>query len=164
MIASQIPLFILMAGNNGEIGLVRCKRQRGICQNFAADADGIMWQFSLSEEEKVTFLELCGAPAYPDLQRREQGLSPSLPAPTRTLISYKFNLAGVFLGVLLRFRLVWPPLVDLPEVSFSLLFTAGSDSKCLIIAACGIVQPWFSSIAGVAPFLICTSRELLVTH
>lgn len=33
------------------MGLVHCKRQRGICQNFAADADGIMWQFSLSEEE-----------------------------------------------------------------------------------------------------------------
>lgn len=38
-----------MAGNNGEMGLARWKRQKGICQNFAADVDEIMRQLSLSE-------------------------------------------------------------------------------------------------------------------
>lgn len=144
------------------MGLVHCKRQRGICQNFEM-LMGLCGSLAC-QRKKVTFLEPCGAPASLDHQRSEQGLSPCLSAPARTLISHKFNLASIFLGVLLRFRLVWPPLVNLPEVSSSLLFTASSDSECLIIAACGILQPWFSSIAGVAPFLICASRELLITH
>lgn len=106
----------------GKMGLARWKRQRGICQNFGADVDGIMRQLSLSEEGRVAFLE----PWVPPAPRSALALHPNFDSSEiRPRRRSSWEICSVQIGVR-------------EGSSSSSSFPATSDSECAIVPACGI--------------------------
>lgn len=139
-----------MAGNNGKMGLARWKRQRGICQNFAADVDEIMQQLSLSEGGKVAFLE----PWVPPASRSALTLRPNfdiLEIQPRRRSSWEIS---VQIGLSATSRRPGGFLLIVVPGHFRFVFDRSGLWNSVI----------FSAMAGVSLFLIRTSRELLVTH